>query len=135
MSRESGLDLVEIQSNTTPPVVKLMNYGKFLFKREKLHKKKQVTQKIKEIKFRPGTDKNDYALKVRQVCSFLQSGNKVKITVWFRGREILHRDLGIDLMNNICVDVSLYGKYEILPKHEGKTIIAIMIPLPNMKRV
>lgn len=132
MALDCGLDLVEIQPNTIPPVAKIMDYGKFLFKKEKLNKKKQSFIRLKEIKFRPTTDKNDYTLKLRNLCNFLKSGNKVKISIWFRGREILHKELGKILMDNIESDLKDFGKIEALPKSEGRTIVAVFTPL-NLK--
>ena len=128
-SKNNGFDLVEIQSNAVPPVTKLMDYGKYIFKLDKTNKKKQSSQyKVKEIKFRPCTDKNDYNLKMRQLGNFLKSGCKVKVTVWFRGREILYKSFGFELISKICLEIAGLGKYELPPRNEGKSIIVVLIP-------
>lgn len=129
LASERGLDLVEIQPNANPPVAKIMNYSKFLFKKDKLSRKKKTIVKMKEVKFRPTTDKHDYELKIRNLRNFLIKGNKVKITIWFKGREFLHKELGKVLMNNIYTDLKDFGKVETLPKNEGKSIVTILIPV------
>jgi translation initiation factor IF-3 len=127
-SRRVGLDLVEVQPNMVPPVVKLMNYGKYLFKQEKFTKKKSLICKIKEIKFRINTDLNDYNLKIKQLCTFLRCGSKVKVTVWFRGRENLYKNFGTELVQKICLDLSDFGKFEHPPKEEGRGIGVVFVP-------
>lgn len=124
-----GLDLVEIQPNADPPVVRIIDYGKFVFQRNKrraLAKKKQKQVKLKEIKFRPSTDKNDYEVKLRNLRNFLDAGDKVKITVWFRGREMAHQELGLQLLERIKADLADCSKVEYMPKLEGKQLIMIL---------
>jgi len=126
-----GLDLVEISPNSVPPVVKIMNYGKFKYKQDKqktIAKKKQKKIKIKEIKFRPGTDKGDYNIKIRNLRNFLEKGDKVKVTVWFRGREMIHQKLGGDILKNVEKDLLDVGKVEYFPKLEGRQINMILTP-------
>lgn len=128
-AKELNLDLVEIQPKSIPPVVKLMDYGKFRFainKKKSNIKKKQKEIKIKEIKFRPNTGVNDYSIKLRNIKKFLEEGNKVKITICFKGREIIYKKNGLDLMKKICDEIELISKIESLPKFEGKNIIAII---------
>jgi len=129
LAKELNLDLVEIQPKTTPPVVKLMDYGKFKFeinKKKSNIKKKQKEIKIKEIKFRPNTGTNDYMIKLKNIKKFLTEGNKVKITICFKGREIIHKKNGLDLIKKICDEIEDIGKIESVPKFEGKNIIAII---------
>jgi translation initiation factor IF-3 len=130
------LDLVEIQPKQDPPVVKIMDYGKFQFsvnKKKSLAKKKQKEIKIKEIKFRPNTGVNDYLIKIKNIKNFLENGNKAKITICFKGREIIHKENGLNLMKKICQDLSDFSKIETLPKFEGKNIIAIITYKKNNK--
>lgn len=128
-AKEVNLDLVEIQPKENPPVVKLMDYGKFKFfinKKKNNIKKKQKETKTKEIKFRPNTGTNDYLIKLKNIKNFLENGNKVKITICFKGREIIHKKNGLELMKKICDDLESLSKVELLPKFEGKNIIAII---------
>lgn len=132
LAHEANLDLVEIQPKLNPPVAKIMNYGKFQFslnKKRSLAKKHQKEVKIKEVKFRPHTGNNDYLIKLKNIKNFLISGNKIKITICFKGREILHKDSGLDLMKKICFDLNDCCKIENNPKFEGKNIIAVISPL------
>lgn len=122
-----GLDLVEVSPNAEPPVVRIMDYGKFLFE-EKKTKKKQRVQKIKEIKFRPVTDEGDYQVKLRNLVSFLNEGDKVKVTVRFRGREITHQDLGIKLLERLKVEIQDIGQIDQMPRLEGKQMVMIISP-------
>ena len=127
-----NLDLVEIQPKVDPPVVKIMNYGKYQFsvsKKRSLAKKKQKEFKIKEVKFRPNTGDNDYLIKLKSIKSFLDNGNKTKITICFKGREIIHKKNGLDLMQKICNDLENCSKIEAFPKFEGKNITAVIAPL------
>ncbi len=129
-----SLDLVEIQPNANPPVARLMDYGKQLFKQNKqdnVSKKKQSKIKLKEIKFRPGTEKNDYEVKLRSLRNFLNDGNKVKITVWFRGREMAHQELGGRLIERVRSDLEDIGYVEFFPKLEGRFLIMIVAPNKN----
>ena len=131
MARESGLDLVEISPNATPPVCKVMDLGKFKYeqqKREAEARKEQKIIDIKEVKFRPGTDTHDYDVKMRNVMKFLEGGDKVKVTLRFRGREMAHQDLGLDLLNRVRDDVGETGKVEAMPKLEGRQMVMMIAP-------
>ncbi len=131
MAEEAGLDLVEISPNATPPVCKIMDFGKFKYeqqKREAEARKKQKIIEIKEIKFRPGTDTHDYEVKMRNVVKFLEGGDKVKITLRFRGREMAHLHLGRELLERIAGDVEGIGRIENMPKMEGRQMIMIIGP-------
>uniref|UniRef100_UPI0038CD31CF translation initiation factor IF-3 n=1 Tax=Paracoccus onchidii TaxID=3017813 RepID=UPI0038CD31CF len=131
MARDSGLDLVEISPNATPPVCKVMDLGKFKYeqqKREAEARKKQKIIEIKEVKFRPGTDTHDYDVKMRNVMKFLDAGDKVKVTLRFRGREMAHQDLGLELLNRVRDDVGEAGKVEAMPKMEGRQMIMMIAP-------
>ena len=131
MAGEAGLDLVEISPNATPPVCKIMDFGKFKYdqqKREAEARKKQKTIELKEIKFRPNTDKHDYEVKMRSVTKFLENGDKVKITLRFRGREMAHQELGAELMERVVVDTAHLGKPDVIPKVEGRQMIMIIYP-------
>jgi translation initiation factor IF-3 len=132
LAEEAGLDLVEISPNANPPVCKIMDYGKYKYeqqKRESEARKKQKVIEIKEIKFRPGTDTHDYEVKMRSVLKFLQNGDKVKITLRFRGREMAHQDLGRDLLERVAEDVKELGKVENMPKIEGRQMTMMIGPM------
>lgn len=134
MAEEVGLDLVEISPNANPPVCKIMDFGKYKYetqKREAEARKKQKIIDVKEVKFRPNTDKHDYDVKMRNVFRFLEDGDKVKITLRFRGREMAHQDLGRTLLQRIAGDVDGLGKVENMPKMEGRQMIMIIGPLPR----
>jgi len=122
-----GMDLVEVSPNADPPVVRIMNFGKFLFE-EKKTKKKQKIQKIKEIKMRPVTDEGDYKVKLRNLIGFLQEGDKVKVTLRFKGREITHKELGSRLLDRIKLDVTGTGVIDQEPKLEGRQMVMIISP-------
>ncbi|WP_425415704.1 translation initiation factor IF-3 [Paracoccus chinensis] len=131
LAQEAGLDLVEISPNAVPPVCKIMDLGKFKYeqqKREAEARKKQKTIEIKEIKFRPGTDDHDYDVKMRSVMRFLEDGDKVKITLRFRGREMAHQNLGMELLNRVRDDVGEAGKVESMPKLEGRQMVMMIAP-------
>ena len=131
MAEDAGLDLVEISPNAEPPVCKIMDFGKFKFeqqKREAEARRKQKVIEIKEIKFRPGTDTHDYEVKMRSVLKFLGEGDKVKITLRFRGREMAHQDLGLELLNRVAADVETAGKIESMPKLEGRQMVMMIGP-------
>ena len=131
MAGEAGLDLVEISPNATPPVCKIMDFGKFKYdqqKREAEARKKQKTIELKEIKFRPNTDKHDYEVKMRSVTKFLENGDKVKITLRFRGREMAHQELGAELMERVASDTAHLGKPDVIPKVEGRQMVMIIYP-------
>ncbi len=134
MAEEAGLDLVEISPNATPPVCKIMDFGKYKYetqKREAEARKKQKVIEVKEIKFRPGTDTHDYQVKMRSVVKFLEGGDKVKITLRFRGREMAHQDLGRQLLERIADDIKEVGRIENMPKMEGRQMIMIIGPGPK----
>ncbi|MGK7652626.1 MULTISPECIES: translation initiation factor IF-3 [unclassified Roseovarius] len=131
MAEEAGLDLVEISPNANPPVCKIMDYGKYKYeqqKRESEARKKQKVIEVKEVKFRPNTDTHDYDVKMRNVFRFLENGDKVKITLRFRGREMAHQDLGRDLLQRVAEDIKDIGKVENMPKMEGRQMIMIIAP-------
>jgi len=131
MAEQVGLDLVEISPNASPPVCKIMDYGKYKYeqqKRESEARKKQKIIEVKEIKFRPNTDTHDYEVKMRSVVKFLENGDKVKITLRFRGREMAHQDLGRSLLERVAVDIEGIGKVENMPKMEGRQMIMIIGP-------
>jgi translation initiation factor IF-3 len=131
MAEEAGLDLVEISPTAVPPVCKIMDFGKFKYetqKREAEARKKQKIIEIKEIKFRPGTDIHDYQVKMRSVMKFLEEGDKVKVTLRFRGREMAHQELGLELLNRVAADVGEAGKIESMPKLEGRQMVMMVAP-------
>ncbi len=131
MAQELGLDLVEISPNAAPPVCKIMDFGKFKYeqqKREAEARKKQKIIEIKEIKFRPGTDTHDYDVKMRSVEKFLGEGDKVKVTLRFRGREMAHQQLGMELLNRVAADVNEIGKIENFPRLEGRQMVMMIAP-------
>ena len=132
LAEDAGLDLVEISPNANPPVCKIMDFGKYKYeqqKRESEARKKQKVIEVKEIKFRPGTDTHDYEVKMRNVYKFLENGDKVKITLRFRGREMAHLNLGRELLERISEDVQEYGKVENMPKMEGRQMTMMIGPL------
>ncbi|WP_366140060.1 translation initiation factor IF-3 [uncultured Pelagimonas sp.] len=134
MAEQAGLDLVEISPNANPPVCKIMDYGKFKYeqqKRESEARKKQKTIEVKEVKFRPGTDTHDYDVKMRNVFKFLEGGDKVKVTLRFRGREMAHQQLGRELLERVAEDVKDLGKIENMPKMEGRQMVMMIGPLPK----
>jgi translation initiation factor IF-3 len=131
MALEAGLDLVEISPNADPPVCKIMDFGKFKYeqqKRESEARKKQKTIEVKEVKFRPNTDTHDYDVKMRNVVRFLEGGDKVKVTLRFRGREMAHQNLGRDLLERVAADVEGLGKVENMPKMEGRQMVMMIGP-------
>ena len=132
MAEQAGLDLVEISPNANPPVCKIMDFGKYKYeqqKRESEARKKQKIIEVKEIKFRPNTDTHDYEVKMRNVFKFLGNGDKVKITMRFRGREMAHQDLGRILLHRVADDVEGVGKVEHMPKLEGRQMTMIIGPI------
>ncbi|MCC5962415.1 MAG: translation initiation factor IF-3 [Rhodobacteraceae bacterium] len=131
MAEEAGLDLVEISPNASPPVCKIMDFGKFKYelqKREAEARKKQKTIEVKEVKFRPNTDTHDYDVKMRNVTRFLEGGDKVKVTLRFRGREMAHQNVGAELLRRVAADIDEIGKVENMPKMEGRQMIMIIAP-------
>ncbi|WP_437436417.1 translation initiation factor IF-3 [Ruegeria arenilitoris] len=134
MAADVGLDLVEISPNANPPVCKIMDFGKFKYeqqKRESEARKKQKIIEVKEVKFRPNTDTHDYDVKMRNVFKFLENGDKVKVTLRFRGREMAHQNLGRELLERVAEDVKDLGKIENMPKMEGRQMIMMIGPLPQ----
>ncbi len=134
MAEQVGLDLVEISPNANPPVCKIMDFGKFKYeqqKRESEARKKQKIIEVKEVKFRPNTDKHDYEVKMRNVYKFLENGDKVKITLRFRGREMAHQNLGRELLERVAEDTKEMGKIENMPKMEGRQMVMMIGPLPQ----
>ena len=132
LAEQAGLDLVEISPNANPPVCKIMDFGKFKYeqqKRESEARKKQKIIEVKEVKFRPGTDIHDYDVKMRNVLKFLEKGDKVKITLRFRGREMAHQNLGRELLERVADDVKELGKVENMPKMEGRQMIMMIGPV------
>ncbi|WP_036267614.1 translation initiation factor IF-3 [Methylocaldum szegediense] len=128
---EADLDLVEISPAADPPVCRVMDYGKFRFEQNKklqAAKKKQKQIHVKEIKFRPGTDEGDYKVKLRSLIRFLSDGDKAKVTVRFRGRELAHRELGMDLLKRIETDLVEYAVVEQFPKMEGRQLSMTLAP-------
>lgn len=126
-ARQLQMDLVEISPTASPPVVQILDFGKYLFE-EKKNRRKQVVVKLKEIKLRPVTDEGDYQVKLRNLKGFLQHGDKVKVTVRFRGREIAHNDLGLELLKRLETDVALVGTIEQSPKLEGRQLVMMIAP-------
>lgn len=126
------MDLVEISPNAEPPVCRVMDYGKFLFEKSKAtkeQKKKQKQIQIKELKFRPGTDVGDYQVKLRNLIRFLEEGNKVKVTIRFRGREMAHQEIGVDVLNRLKEDTDEFAVVESFPtKIEARQMIMVLAP-------
>lgn len=131
LAEEADVDLVEISPTAKPPVCKLMDFGKYKYEQSKKRdeaKKKQKQVQIKEIKFRPGTDEGDYQIKMRNITRFLADGDKVKVTLRFRGREMAHQELGLELLNRVASDVAEAGKIESMPKLEGRQMVMMVAP-------
>jgi len=132
LAEQAGLDLVEISPNAHTPGCKIMDFGQFKYekqKRESEARKKQKTIEVKEVKFRPNTDTHDYDVKMRNVVRFLEKGDKVKVTLRFRGREMAHQNLGRELLERVAEDVKELGKVENMPKMEGRQMIMMIGPL------
>jgi len=130
-AEKAGMDLVEISPNAEPPVCKILDYGKYRFeshKKMKEAKKKQKVTQIKELKLRVNIGEHDYQVKMKQGLKFLESGDKVKVTLRFRGREMAHTNLAIDLFNRFFEDLSEIGKVELKPSMEGRQLIMIIVP-------
>ncbi|MEM7498546.1 MAG: translation initiation factor IF-3 [Pseudomonadota bacterium] len=131
MAEEVGLDLVEISPNASPPVCKIMDFGKFKYETQKKAaeaRKKQKVIEVKEVKFRPNIDTHDYDVKMRSVTKFLGEGDKVKVTLRFRGREMAHQELGRDLLHRVADDIVELGKVESMPKLEGRQMTMVIAP-------
>ena len=131
MAEEAEQDLVEIVPNADPPVCRIMNYGKYLFeltKKKHAAKKKQKQIQIKELKFRPGTEDGDYKVKMRNLVRFLNHGDKVKVTLRFRGRELVHQELGAKMLERIEADLKEFAVVEQYPKMEGRQMVMLFAP-------
>ena len=134
LAKEGGLDLVEVSPNAAPPVCRIMDFGKYLFEQNKKAqsaKRKQKQVQVKEIKFRPGTDEADYQIKLNKLISFLESGDKTKVTLRFRGREMSHKELGAQLLDRVRADLDTYAIVEQLPQMEGRQMIMVFAPKKN----
>jgi translation initiation factor IF-3 len=130
-SEEAGLDLVEIVPGATPPVCKILDYGKFRFLEQKKSaeaRKKQKIVEVKEIKLRPGIDDHDYGVKMKAVRRFFEEGDKVKVTLRFRGREMAHQDLGLRLLERVKSEIANIAKVEIEPSIEGRQMVMVLAP-------
>ena len=131
MADEAGLDLVEVSPNATPPVCKILDYGKYKYEAQKKAneaRKKQKTIDVKEIKMRPGIEEHDYQVKMRSVRKFLDNGDKVKMTIRFRGREMAHQDLGMRVLDRVRDELDEEVKIEQYPKTEGRLMTMVMAP-------
>lgn len=131
IARAEGLDLVEVSPTADPPVCRVMDFGKYLFelnKKAQTAKRKQKQVHVKEIKFRPGTDEGDYKIKLRKLIDFLQSGDKTKVTLRFRGREMAHQELGAKLLARVRDDLDEIGTVEQMPQLEGRQMVMVMAP-------
>lgn len=131
MAEEAELDLVEVAPNAEPPVCRIMDYGKFKFEQSKklqAARKKQKQIQVKEIKFRPGTDEGDYRVKLRNLVRFLTEGDKAKVTLRFRGREMAHQELGRELLQRVEKDLEEYATVEQFPKMEGRQMVMVLSP-------
>ena len=130
-AEDEGFDLVEVSPAANPPVCKIIDYGKLKYREQKSKKeakKKQKTIEVKEIKMRPGIDTHDYNVKVKALSKFIGGGNKVKVSMRFRGREMEHQNLGFDLLKKLIEEVIEYAKVEVPPKSDGKQIMMILVP-------
>jgi len=131
MAEEAGLDLVEVSPNADPPVCKILDFGKFKYedqKKKNAARKKQKVIEVKEIKLRPNIDDHDYDVKMRSMRKFLEEGDKVKVTLRFRGRELAHQDLGMKVLEKVRDDLEDLGKVEQIPKMEGRQMVMVIAP-------
>jgi len=131
MAEEAQVDLVEIAAQASPPVVKMMDYGKFRYQEQKRAaeaRSKQKTIQVKEVKFRPATDDGDYQVKLRNLVRFLEEGDKAKITMRFRGREMAHQEFGIRLLDRVRTDLEAHGQVESMPRLEGRQMVMVIAP-------
>jgi len=134
LAKERGLDLVEVAANAEPPVCKIMDYGKYKFEQSKKKqeaKRNATVVQIKEIKVRPKTDEHDYQTKLKHIRRFLEDGDRCKVTVFFRGREIVHKDRGQIILERVVVDTKDIAKVEQPPSSEGRTLHMLLVPLPK----
>lgn len=132
-AREASLDLVEVSPNAEPPVCKIIDYGKYKYEIQKKKaeaKKKQKIVEVKEVQMRPGIDENDFQVKLRAIHRFLAEGNKVKISMRFRGREVTHNEIGLEVLNRVKAAVEEIAKVDNIPRLEGKQIIMFLSPAP-----
>ena len=131
MAYDADMDLVEVAPDSTPPVCRIMDYGKYLFEENKKRhaaKKKQKQIHIKEVKFRPGTEEGDYQVKLRNLTRFLNNGDKTKVTLRFRGREMAHQELGLQLLKRVEEDLKEIGTVEQFPRLEGRQMVMVIAP-------
>ena len=134
MAESVGLDLVEISPNADPPVCKIMDFGKYKYESQKRAAEARKNRKmieVKEVKFRPNIDTHDYDVKMRNVTRFLESGDKVKVTLRFRGREMAHQEIGRDLLQKIAGEIAHLGKIESMPRMEGRQMVMVAAPLKH----
>ena len=137
MAEERDVDLVEIAPTAQPPVCKLMDYGKFKYREQKKAHEAKLKQKqihLKEIKFRPGTDEGDYQIKLRNLIRFLEEGDKAKVTLRFRGREMAHQEFGVRLLERVKADLEPYAMVEQFPKLEGRQMVMVLGPRKGGKK-
>lgn len=128
---DEGMDLVEVSPNADPPVARFMDYGRFVFeqnKKQQSNRRKQKQVQVKEMKFRPGTDEGDYRIKMRKLVAFLEGGDRAKVSLRFRGREMLHQELGRDLLERIRGDLEEIASVEQMPKLEGRQMVMLLAP-------
>ena len=138
MAEEAEVDLVEIAPLAKPPVCKLMDYGKFKYREAKKAHEAKLKQKqihVKEVKFRPGTDQGDYQIKLRNLIKFLEEGDKAKVTLRYRGREMAHQEFGVRLIERVKLDLEPYAVVEQFPKMEGRQLIMVLAPKKGKKEV
>ena len=138
LAEEAELDLVEIAPQATPPVCRIMDYGKYKYRESKKRHEAKLKQRqivVKEIKFRPGTDEGDYRIKLRNLTRFLEEGDKAKVTLRFRGREMAHQELGVRLIQRVKTDLEPYSTVEQYPKMEGRQLIMVLAPKKGGKSV
>ena len=136
LAEEDAMDLVEISPEAKPPVCRIMDYGKFIFeerKKKQVAKKKQKQVQVKEIKFRPGTDIGDYKVKLRNLIRFLEDGDRVKVTLRFRGREMAHQELGMALLKRVEADLVELAVVEQYPRMEGRQMVMLLAPSKKRK--
>jgi translation initiation factor IF-3 len=137
LAEEAGVDLVEIAPMAQPPVCRLMDFGKFKYQEAKRAHEAKLKQKqiqVKEVKFRPGTDDNDYSIKLRNLVKFLQEGDKAKITLRFRGREMAHQEFGIRMLERIKADLEEHAIVEQFPKMEGRQLVMVLAPQKKLAK-
>jgi translation initiation factor IF-3 len=135
-AQERGLDLVEVAPNADPPVCRIMDFGKYKYQQQKKQqeaRKRQATVQIKEIKVRPKTDEHDYQTKLKHIRRFLEEGDRVKVTVFFRGREIVHKDRGLTILQRVVTDTEEMAKVEQEPRSEGRTMNMMLVPAAKKK--